>query len=71
MKYDSFDEACEESVRGQAVAKIVVNYKGGPHKAEIVKPRNGDAMIHFYHSAIPIRKATAHEVDSVKQWSPY
>lgn len=71
MKYDSFDEACDKSSQGKAVARIVVNYKGGPHRAEIIKPRSGDATIHFYHSAIPIRKATASEIDSVKQWSPY
>lgn len=71
MTYSSFEEACEKSMKRKAVADIVVNYKGGPHRAEIVKPLHGDAQIHFRHTALPIRPATTAEIDSVKKWKAY
>jgi len=69
--YSDWEEACRYSREEKAVGQTVIDLRGKLVKAEIVKPRFGDATIHYYHSGLVIRKATAQEVDGVKKWRVY
>ena len=70
-RYPDWEEACRHSRANRAVAEITVEVRGTLVRAEIVKPRYGDAVITYFHSGLVMRPATTREVDSIKSWKVY
>lgn len=68
--YESWEEAAEKSLTSRAVATTRIEHEGKLLKAEIIKAKGRDGMVNFWHSAIPIRKATSKEIDGIKRWTP-
>ena len=66
--YQDWEEAAEQSLTGRAVATTLIEHEGKMMKAEIIKAKGRDGMVNFWHTAIPIRKATAREIDGIKKW---
>lgn len=68
--YDDWEEAAQYSRTKRAVTTVLVMHKGKEIKAEIIKPVGKDGILNFWHTSIPIRKATAAEIDGARRWKP-
>lgn len=68
--YRDWEEAAEQSLTARAVATTCVEHDGQMLKAEIIKAKGRDGIVNFHHTCVPIRKATAKEIDDIKKWRP-
>ena len=68
--YDTWEEAAAQSKVKRAVTTTYIFHEGRNMRCEIIKAEGKDGMLNFWHSAIPIRKATTREVDTARRWKP-
>lgn len=67
----NWEDIVIENKFGRAVRTTRIDFRGRVVDVDIVKPRKGDGVVCYAGTAIPIRKATRHEIDGHTDWRPF
>jgi hypothetical protein len=72
-EYDNWEDAAKASKWKQAVsAEQTIEHEGKRVRAELVKKVGKDGFwTHAGFNVVPLRKATASEIDSIRRWKPW